>query len=137
MASLGDIPDEIIRQILFYVSYSENLNVQSLARRFRHVGNEPLLWRYYCRTAFEYWQPSHDFPQKLRQPVSEVDWKALCLSRVKKNARLSRTFESLLKSKLYRMLKMEQICKELYDAKDFLLRQIKTDDSADDVLARR
>jgi F-box protein 21 len=138
MASLSDVPDEIVHHILFYVSHFDNLdNVQLLSRRFNHIANEPLLWRYHCRTTFYYWHASHNFPQKLRQPVSEVDWKDLWLSRMRRNARISKIFDNLLVSNVRRMSNMEKICMQAYDAKDFLLEQSKTDESADDVLARR
>lgn len=138
MASLNDIPDEIIRQILFHVRALDNLScVQLLSHRLNHIANDPLLWRYYCRASFHYWHPSHDFPRKLRQRAPEVDWKALWLYRARGDVRISNIFDDLLDTKVCRMANLKKICLQGYDAKDFLLEQCHTDDSAEDVLARR
>ncbi|KAM0285474.1 hypothetical protein ACHAQH_001424 [Verticillium albo-atrum] len=138
MPALEEIPDEIIHHILSFVSPENNLlRVQLLSRRLNAIANEPLLWRQHCRTAFKYWGPDHDFQAKLDGKVSDVDWKALFLARKATNARISNLFDGILATKLGRVRRFEQICLLGYDAKDFLLEQCHTIDSADDVLARR
>ncbi|KAG7134557.1 hypothetical protein HYQ45_007528 [Verticillium longisporum] len=138
MPTLEEIPDEIIHHILSFVSPENNLlRVQLLSRRLNTIANEPLLWRQHCRTAFTYWGPDHDFQAKLDGKVSDVDWKALFLVRKATNARISNLFDGILATKLGRVRRFEQICLLGYDAKDFLLEQCHTIDTADDVLARR
>ncbi|KAL2752215.1 hypothetical protein ACRALDRAFT_1066266 [Sodiomyces alcalophilus JCM 7366] len=138
MPRLDQIPDEIIHHILTFVSPEDNLlRVQLLSRRLNALANEPLLWRQHCRTSFAHWDPSHDLPGKLGAPVSDVDWKALFLLRKARNVHVANLFDSILATKFGRMEKFEQICRLGYDARDFLLEQCHTIDSADDVLARR
>ncbi|EEY23624.1 F-box domain-containing protein [Verticillium alfalfae VaMs.102] len=138
MPTLEEIPDEIIHHILSYVSPENNLlSVQLLSRRLNTIANEPLLWRQHCRTSFKYWGPDHDFQAKLDGKVSDVDWKGLFLVRKATNARISNLFDGILATKLGRVRRFEQICLLGYDAKDFLLEQCHTIDTADDVLARR
>lgn len=138
MPSLDQIPDEIIHHILTFVSPEDNLLcVQLLSRRLNTLANEPLLWRQHCQTSFAHWDPSHDLPAKLGAKVSDVDWKGLFLLRKARNARISNLFDGILATKFGRVKKFEQICRLGYDAKDFLLEQCRTIDSADDVLARR
>lgn len=138
MTALEDIPDEILQHILSFVSPQDNLvRVQLLSRRLNHLANEPLLWRSHCQSSFTYWDSSHSFPAKLAGSVFDVDWKALFLVRKAREARASMLFDGILASKLGRARRFEQICLLGYDAKDFLLEQCRTIDSAKDVLARR
>lgn len=138
MPSLDDVPDEIIRQILDFVSPDNNLAcVQLLSKRFNHLANEPLLWRYHCRTSFHYWHSDHRFREKLEQKAPEVDWKALWTTRKRANVRIANLLDGILSTKVGRLKKLEQICLLGYDAKDFLLEQCHADDCAEDVLARR
>ena len=138
MPSIHVTPDEILRQILYFVSPDDNLSsIQPLSKRFYLLANEPLLWRYHCRFSFRYWHDDHGFHDKLQRKVSETDWKALYLVRKKRNARLALLLDSVLATKVGRLRKFEQICLLGYDAKDFLLEQCNTSDAAEDVLARR
>ncbi|ROT42735.1 F-box domain-containing protein [Sodiomyces alkalinus F11] len=138
MPCLDQIPDEIIHHILTFVSPEDNLlRVQLFSRRLNALANDPILWRQHCRTSFAHWDPRHDLPAKLDADVASVDWKALFLLRKARNVHISNLFDGILSTKLGRVRKFEQICRLGYDAKDFLLEQCRTIDSADDVLARR
>lgn len=138
MPALEGIPDEILQHIVSYVSPHDNLaRVQLISRRLNRLANEPLLWRRHCQRTFAYWNPSHDFPAKLAGKVSDVDWKALFLLRKARDAQISALFDGILATQLGRARRFEQICLLGYDAKDFLLEQCRTIESADDVLARR
>jgi len=138
MPSLDNVPDEIVRQVLLFVSPEDNLvSVQLLARRLGHLANEPLLWRHHCRRSYKYWAPERRLPEKLAAKASEVEWKALWIERKRLNARNQRLFDGLLSTKVGRLRKLGKICELGYDAKDFLLEQVYADDSVDDVLARR
>ncbi|KZL75705.1 F-box domain-containing protein [Colletotrichum tofieldiae] len=138
MISLEYIPEEIIHQILHYISPEDNLAaVHPLSRRLNQIAQEPLLWRYYCLNAFRFWNPSHNFTEKLEEPVSSVSWKRLFLFRKRREAKAANLFDGILATKHGRVKKFEEICLLGYDAKDFLLIQAQTPDTADDVLARR
>lgn len=135
---LDQIPDEIIQHLLYYVSPEDTLhNFQLLSRRFRHLANEPLLWKYYCRSTFRFWHSEHDFRSKLKQRASEVNWKRLFILRKTRNGQISRLLDEIIATKVGRLRRFEQISRLGYDAKDFLLEQCRIDESAEDVLARR
>lgn len=136
--SLKQIPDEIIQQLLYYISPEDTLRCfQLLAHRFHRLAGHGLLWRYHCRTRFRYWSPHHEFHEKLRQSVTRTDWKDLFLLRNRRNRLISELFDAILASKVGRLKRMEHICRLGYDAKDFLLDQCRTHESASDVLSRR
>ena len=138
MPALEDIPDEILQHVVSYVSPRDNLaRVQLTSRRLNRLANEPLLWKWHCQHTFAYWDPSHNFSAKLAGKVFDVDWKALFLLRKARESRISTLFDGILATQLGRARKFEQICLLGYDAKDYLLEQSRTIDTADDVLARR
>merc|ERR1712093_736618 len=57
---LTSLPDEVLQHILAYCPpHDVLLNVQRLSKRFNRLGSEPLLWRYHCRTDFNYWDSKH------------------------------------------------------------------------------
>ncbi|KAG5984883.1 hypothetical protein E4U55_002811 [Claviceps digitariae] len=136
--SLEQVPDEIIQQLLYYVSPEDNLRCfQLLAHRFYRLAGQGLLWRYHCCTRFRYWSPRHGFHEKRRQSVTSVDWRHLFLLRERGNRLISELFDAVLASRVGRLKRMERICRLGYDAKDFLLDQCRTHESASDVLSRR
>ncbi|KAJ0276829.1 hypothetical protein COL940_008067 [Colletotrichum noveboracense] len=138
MLSLAQVPDEILLQILHYVSAEDTLlSVHPLSRRLHHLANEPILWRYYCLHSFKYWHPEHQFRDKLLEPASKVSWKRLFLCRMRRNARVVSLFDGVLATKHGRVKKFEEICLLGLDAKDFLLNQAQTPELAEDVLSRR
>ncbi|GAO16572.1 hypothetical protein UVI_02019900 [Ustilaginoidea virens] len=136
--SLDRVPDEIIQHLLYYVPPEDNLqHFQLLCRRLRRLANQGLLWRHHCCHRFKYWSSEHGFRDKLRQAAATVEWKQLFLLRARRNRLVSQLFDGVLKSKLGRLKRMEDICRLGYDAKDFLLKQCQIHESAPDVLARR
>lgn len=137
-SSLCDIPDEIVRHILWYLPPEDTLlSFQLLSRRYHHIANEPLLWRWYCQKSFRYWHPRHRFHEKLAALASSVDWKGLWITRKQINKRIAQLLNEVLRTKVGQMRNLGQICEMGYDAKDYLLEQCHCDENAEDVLARR
>ncbi|KAK0713803.1 hypothetical protein B0T26DRAFT_833498 [Lasiosphaeria miniovina] len=137
MPSLDIFPDEIIRHVLLFVSPEDTLqSIQLLSRRFYHIGNEALLWKSHCQNSFNYWHPDHRLSTKLAARASSVKWKELWITRKRKNTKVALLLDGILATKVGQLSKLKQICLLGYDAKDYLLEQCHTDDSADDVLAR-
>ncbi|KAL2024768.1 hypothetical protein VTK56DRAFT_5589 [Thermocarpiscus australiensis] len=137
-SSLEDFPDEIIRHILFFLPPEDNLeSFQLLSRRFHHLANESLLWRWHCQSSFRYWHPDHKFHEKLTARASSVDWRGLWIKRKRNNIKVARLLDGVLSTKVGQLKRLQQICELGYDAKDYLLEQCHVDDSAEDVLARR
>ncbi len=138
VSSLESLPDELVQHILQYVAPEDALRSFSLlSRRLHRIAQEPLLWRFYCRSSFKYWNSDHQFQEKLRGPVYRVNWKRLFLLRLCRNAHATLLLDAIVESRVSRLQRIEQICHYGYDAKDFLLTQCRVDDSAEDVLARR
>ncbi|KAI1135448.1 hypothetical protein F5Y05DRAFT_394457 [Hypoxylon sp. FL0543] len=138
MAFIDNLPDEIVHQILLYVSPEETLTtIALLSKRFNRVAHEPLLWKFYCQHYFKYWDPSHRFRERLRCNLRVTDWRRLFIKRLGRNARIARLVDGIVASRVSRIEKIEQICKYGYDAKDYLLSQCRVPESTEDVLARR
>ncbi|KAK4156816.1 hypothetical protein C8A00DRAFT_30251 [Chaetomidium leptoderma] len=136
--SLEDIPDEIVRHILLFLPPQDTLaNFQLISRRYYHLANEPLLWRWHCRSSFRYWHPEHKLQEKLAALASSVDWRRLWVTRKRRNDKAARLLDRIISTKLGQLRNMQGICELGYDVKDYLLEQCHVDDSAEDVLARR
>ncbi|ROW01782.1 hypothetical protein VPNG_07809 [Cytospora leucostoma] len=138
MATLESVPDEIIRHILEYLSPEETFaNIQLVSKAFNRVANEPLLWKYYCLASFRYWDEEHHLSEKLQLRASQTAWRKLWRRRKRRNTEISRLLDDVITSKVGRLQRIGEICRYGYDAKDLLVAQCRTDDSAGDVLARR
>ncbi|CZT42417.1 uncharacterized protein RSE6_02323 [Rhynchosporium secalis] len=131
------LPDELLQQILSFCPPGDLLHIQILSRRFHTLAGEPLLWRYHCRTAFKYWAGRHQIQQKFLQSVGDIDWKLLYIQRRRLDVQISGLLDSILGSQSNRISKFESVSEFGYDAKDTLLQHCRTDDSVEDVLARR
>lgn len=138
MASIDSMPDEIIRQVLQHVPPQQAYdNIPLVSKKLKRIATDPLLWKYYCQTSFRYWHPSHRLDDKLRARASKTAWRDLWRRRKYRNDLAARLLDEILATKVSRMAKVGRICQLGYDAKDFLLEQIETPDSAEDALARR
>ena len=136
--SLDALPDEVLQQILFYISPRDTLlNVQRVSKRFNRLGSEPLLWRYHCRVDFKYWDSKHRIKQKFLGGVGDVDWKALYTHRKVVDARTTELLNGILEGQISRIKRFDAIGKFGYDAKDTLLRHCHASEGTEDVLARR
>ncbi|KAL2179468.1 uncharacterized protein P884DRAFT_194834 [Thermothelomyces heterothallicus CBS 202.75] len=137
-SSLEDIPDEIIRHILLYLPPEHTLeSFQLIARRYHHLANEPLLWRWHCQSSFRFWDPKHKFQEKLAALASSVDWKGLWITRKRANNRAARLLDGVISTKVGQLKRLQGICELGYDVKDYLLEQCHVDETAEDFLARR
>lgn len=137
-ASLDSVPDEIIRQILQHVAPDDAFDTLPLvSKRLQRLSVEPLLWKHYCQISYSFWDPQHRFDQKLGDLASKTPWRALWRRRKYRNDLIARLLDEIIATKVSRLAKIGDICQFGYDAKDFLLDQIRTPDSAEDALARR
>lgn len=136
--SLEQVPDEVIQCLFYYVSPQDNLGgLQLASRRLHRLANERLLWRYQCRNSFTYWHPRHSFRHKLQRGGADVDWKHLFILRARQNRLVASLLDAITATKVGRLKRFETVARLGYDAKDFLLAQCQTDESAKDYLARR
>lgn len=137
MSSFNDLPDEIVQQILFYISPEDTLHVQNTSKRLTRLANEPLLWRHHCRTTFKYWDSKHRIRQKFSGNVGDVDWKKIYFYRRDVDFQTTQALDGILAGQIGRIEKFESISQFGYDAKDTLQRHCETGDGVEDVLARR
>jgi F-box protein 21 len=132
------LPDEILHQILLYVSPEDTLiNLQRTSIRFSRLGNEPLLWRHHCRTSFRYWDSKHRIRQKFAGNAGDVDWKKIYIYRRDVDLKTTSALDGILSGQSRRIEGFERISQFGYDAKDTLLRHCGTGDAVEDVLSRR
>jgi F-box protein 21 len=137
-ASLTALPDEVLLHILTYIPPRDTvLNVQQVSKRFDRLGGEPLLWRYYCRVEFQYWDSKHQIRHKFSGNAGDTDWEKLYRHRTKVDSRTTKILNSILENQVDRITKFRSIGEFGYDAKDTLLRHCHTSENAEDVLARR
>jgi len=136
--TISDLPDEVLDQVLHYLSPKQTiLNFQRASKRFARLSEEPLLWRYYCRTEFKYWDAKHRIKQKFDGDAGDVEWKKLYIHRKQIDIRTSELLDSILSQQIGRIEKAKDISEFGYDAKDTLLRNCQAEMHRDDVLARR
>jgi F-box protein 21 len=137
-SSLEDVPDEIVRHVLLYLSPEDTLeSFQLVSRRYHHLANEALLWRFHCQSSFRWWNPEHKLQEKLAALASSVDWRGLWITRKKTNTKAARLLDGVISTKLGQLRRLKGICELGYDVKDYLLEQCHVDESTEDVLARR
>ena len=134
--SLNDLPNEIVYEILLYVSPVSLTKVQQVSRQFNEL-SQPILWRHHCSTQFKYWDPDHGMPEKLSGPVVQANWKRIFSTRLHVDRMINHIINSILETQVGRIDKTEEIVVHGYDAKDVLLRNLEVGKEADDVLARR
>lgn len=138
MAVLDNVPDEIIRHILQYVSPTEAYQtVPLVSKRLQRVANESLLWKYYCQISYRYWNTEHRFREKLEARASRTAWRDLWRRRRYRNDLIAGLLNDIIATTVGRRERVGRICQYGYDAKDFLLEQSRADDSVGDGLARR
>ncbi len=137
MRSFNDLPDEVLQQIVIYISPEETLRIQNTSKRLNRLANEPLLWRHHCRTTFKYWDSKHRIRQKFAGNVGDVDWKKIYLHRRDVDFQTTQALDGILARQTQRIEKFERISQFGYDAKDTLLRHCAARDDIEDVLARR
>lgn len=136
--SLEQLPDDVLIRIIHFVPPADNLAVlQLLSHRIRTLAGNQLLWKRHCLKTFRYWHPRHFLKDKLQLKTSEVDWKGLFLKRKTQNDKIAELLELIIQTRQSRVARIGQICKFGYDAKDYLLSQIKSNETIPDFLARR
>lgn len=135
-ASLTDLPNEVIFQILLHVPPSSAPALQRVSRRFNDLA-QSLLWKYHCQTQFRYWSHGDDTKAKLLSNEATADWKSIFKRRHIVDRTTSHELDNILTSQRGRIQRSETIAELGYDAKDTLLRNLIVGDDAEDVLARR
>lgn len=135
-ASLTDLPNEVIFQILLHVPPSSTPALQRISRRLNDLA-QSFLWKHHCQTQFRYWSQGNDIRDKLFSNEASTDWKKVFKRRHIADRTTSHELDSIIASQLDRIKSSEIIAGLGYDAKDTLLRNLSVGEDAEDVLARR
>ncbi|KAF9638547.1 F-box domain cyclin-like protein [Lasiodiplodia theobromae] len=131
------LPDEILTHILSYLDPYDLNAVQLTTKRLHSLSQEPLLWRHLCRVHFRFWNPTHRFSAKLRQPIADVPWRRLFLNRKQLDHEVDKRMDMIIATQQNRANHIEWIAERGYDVKSVLLKHKNADEGKEDVLARR
>lgn len=134
--SLNDLPNEVIQEILLHVPPICIPAFQQVSSKFNRLAGS-LVWRHHCQTQFKYWSPQHRMREKFSANVEEVDWKSIFAERYRIDCATSHAVDSILSSQVGRIEKAQLIVKYGYDAKDCLLRNLRSTQRTEDILARQ
>lgn len=133
-----ELPAEILEAVFLHLDPPSLLSV---AQSCRHISkltaDAPLIWRHFCQTRFNTWDPRHDMPAKFAGPLSDVDWRSVFMKRVKVERETLRLLDKVLKGQRSRIQHIDEIAAFGYDVKEVLLREVACDDAREDALARR
>jgi len=135
-ASITDLPDEVIQAILYHVPATTTLSLQRTCRRFAHVANEHLLWKFYCQGTFKWWDGRHDLTAKLVDP-SFIEWKKLYAERYQASQATRHAVDEIVAQEVGRLDKIQTILEIGYDAKDVLLDAFLNASTSPNHLAQR
>ena len=135
-APFEELPNEVLFNIFLFVPPSTVCLLQQVSQRFNGL-SQPLLWRHYCRTLCKYWSPTRQMREKFEGDVNKFDWKKTFSERHLLARQVDRGIDDILSEQKSRLRKAELIVSNGYEAKDALLRNLKVQNCADDVLARQ
>ncbi|RMY59681.1 hypothetical protein D0865_01949 [Hortaea werneckii] len=132
------LPDELLEAIILHLPPASTTAFALACRRTSKIAHEPRVWRRHCLAEYRYWQPHHEFKEKLTLPPAQTQWRQLFAERRRTDAEAAVLFEALLLTQQERYARMERIANWGYDVKDLLLGIVDgTPEDAEDVLARR
>ncbi|KAI7296765.1 hypothetical protein KC340_g15299 [Hortaea werneckii] len=132
------LPDELLEAIILHLPPASTTAFALACRRTNKIAHEPRVWRRHCLAEYCYWQPHHEFKEKLTLPPAQTPWRQLFAERRRTDAEAADLFEALLLTQQERYARMERIANWGYDVKDLLLGIVDgTPEDAEDVLARR
>lgn len=127
------LPMELLRHVFRYLRPSELLHLQSVSRYLFEAGTDNLLWLYYCKNDFKYW----NHPGELSEAVSKFGGpKCVYERRYKLDRHITKRFQDLLGTQVGRLAAMHEIAMAGICAKDTLLCILDAED-LESVLSRR
>lgn len=135
-ASVNDLPNELLEQVLLFLPALSIPAFEQTCRRFSKVV-KACNWRRFCRIQFRYWGRNCDEKSRPEDKLVETRWKRIYIERHRTHQETSNLIDSILSSQVGRIDKFQRIVEIGYDAKDCLLQHLATCENASDVLARR
>lgn len=137
-STFTQLPAEILESIFLNLDPQSLLSVAQTCRRVQKLtADAPLIWRHFCKTHFTSWDPKHDIAAKFAGPLSNVNWRALFIRRVRVERETLRLLDRVLETQHKRTQHIDAIVEFGYDVKEVLLKECACDHRRDDVLARK
>ncbi|CAO2656462.1 Nn.00g052650.m01.CDS01 [Neocucurbitaria sp. VM-36] len=136
--SFTDLPTEILEAIFLHLDPHSLISVSLTSKLLKQLTTDaPLIWRHICRTRFKTWDSRHNIAAKYAGPLSDVDWRALFISKITVEKQTRELLDHIVATQHERIRCINEIADFGYDAKETLLRECACPDDAEDVLARR
>ncbi|KAF4556156.1 Hypothetical protein D9617_1g080310 [Elsinoe fawcettii] len=135
--SILRLPDELLQAIFYLLPPSDAVRLGSTSRRMIKLMDQPLLWRYFCDTVFDYWHVNEDTHPEIVKRLPNAPWKKHFYDRLTRDKENGELFNSALSTQHERYLKIQQIADSGYEARQMLINNLQCADDAEDVLARR
>ncbi|KAF1946629.1 F-box domain-containing protein [Clathrospora elynae] len=136
--SFTDLPTEILEAIFLNLDPHSLISVSKTTKRVKQLtADAPLVWRHLCRTQFTTWDSRHDIAAKFAGPLSDVDWRAIYISKTNIERNTRKLLNHIVATQHERIRCVNEIADYGYDAKETLLKEFACPDDAEDVLARR
>lgn len=138
MATLLDLPDELLQEIFAHLPASSAASLGLVNRRLAKISNTPLLWRRYVLDTWKYWEGDESYRARVKGNPLAAPWRSIYGERWRNDKKVVQIVNRLLSTQQSRIERMESIVFEFgHDAEDVLRQLAKTPDDAEDVLARR
>lgn len=133
-----DLPTEILEAIFLNLDPHSLVSVSQTNKLIKRLTTDaPIIWRHLCKTQFKTWDSRHHIAAKFAAPLSEVDWRALYMTKHMIDRRTRELLNHIVATQQGRIRCINEIADYGYDAKETLLRECACPDDAEDVLARR
>ncbi|EUC27362.1 hypothetical protein COCCADRAFT_111901 [Bipolaris zeicola 26-R-13] len=133
-----NLPTEILEAIFLNLDPHSLVAVSQTNRLIKRLTTDaPIIWRHLCKTQFKTWDSRHNIAAKFAAPLSDVDWRALYMTKHTINRRTRELLNHIIATQHGRIRCINDIADYGYDAKETLLKECACPDDAEDVLARR
>ncbi|KAI4959671.1 hypothetical protein J4E86_003394 [Alternaria arbusti] len=136
--SFTDLPTEILEAVFLNLDPRSLASVSQTNKLIKELTTDaPIIWRHLCKTQFKTWDARHNIIAKFAAPLSDVDWRALYMTKHTIERRTKELLNRIVNRQQGRIRCINDIAEFGYDAKETLLKECACPDDAHDVLARR
>ena len=134
--SLDQLPDEVIQQILSYLSQLDLVSLSQLNRHLNAVAGEPQLWKHLIFQDFGFCNSSGEAAKRRHDPAFH-GWRELYIARHASHAETRKAVSSIIDHPLHRLVAMGKVVNHGYEVKSELLQLFHSTPSPTSILAQR
>ncbi|CAN9114913.1 unnamed protein product [Alternaria alternata] len=136
--SFTGLPTEILEAIFLNLDPRSLASVSQTNKLIKELTTDaPIIWRHLCKSQFKTWDSRHNIIAKFAAPLSDVDWRALYMTKHTIERHTRKLLNHIVTSQQERIRCINEIAEFGYDAKETLLKECACPDDTEDVLARR